>query len=132
MPKPYTIVATGRTTFHGPGDWDLDPVEQGQHDNEAEWVELCLLDPLDQPEYRTSQAVLRLTSEAATKLRDQLTTLLLTSPVARPHDHEEWMLDESATGGRYCRACGQSVADPASNEQSEGRMQGNEQTTHPV
>jgi hypothetical protein len=25
------------------------------------------------------------------------------------HQHEEWMLDDSAQGGKYCRACGQSI-----------------------
>lgn len=25
------------------------------------------------------------------------------------HEHETWMLEESATGGTYCRACGQPV-----------------------
>jgi ABC-type nickel/cobalt efflux system permease component RcnA len=30
----------------------------------------------------------------------------------REHDHEEWMLDKSAKGGHYCRACGEHVTDP--------------------
>lgn len=28
---------------------------------------------------------------------------------APAHEHEAWMLEESATGGTYCRACGQPV-----------------------
>lgn len=26
------------------------------------------------------------------------------------HQHEQWMLDQSASGGQYCRACGASVS----------------------
>jgi hypothetical protein len=72
-----SIVAHADTSFHTTDDLDLGVVEEGQHDNPAEWVELCLLDPQDpQPEYRTASAVLRLTTDGATRLRDQLTTLL--------------------------------------------------------
>jgi len=77
MNEPLSIVAYGDTSFHGADDWDLSPVEEGQHDNPDEWVELCLLDPADPVlEYRTSLAVLRLTTDGATLMRDRLTTLL--------------------------------------------------------
>ncbi len=33
-------------------------------------------------------------------------------PAARGHhQHEEWMLDDSAKGGKYCRACGEQVGE---------------------
>ena len=33
----------------------------------------------------------------------------LNNQLRRPHDHERWMLDDSAKGGQYCRACGEHV-----------------------
>lgn len=37
------------------------------------------------------------------------------------HQHEKWMLDESARGGgwMYCRACGETVTSESSNDDSD-------------